>query len=127
MAPAKYGVDVSVDNTFLSPYLQRLIELGADYLPHSTTKILERALGWAGGVLVGTKPEHMERFAFVQKATGGILSPFDSYLLLRGVKTLSGADGEARCEWASRAGFLAKRLTKNRPQYLTGIEDPSSA
>jgi cystathionine gamma-lyase/cystathionine beta-lyase/cystathionine gamma-lyase/homocysteine desulfhydrase len=83
------GVEVSVDNTFLSPYLQRPIELGADIVMHSTTKFLNGHSDGLGGVLVGTKPEHAERFRFVQKCTGGILSPFDSYLLLRGVKTLA--------------------------------------
>lgn len=83
------GVELSVDNTFLSPYLQRPIELGADIVMHSTTKFLNGHSDGLGGVLVCTKPEHAERFRFVQKCTGGILSPFESYLLLRGVKTLA--------------------------------------
>jgi cystathionine beta-lyase/cystathionine gamma-synthase len=99
------GVEVSVDNTFLSPYLQRPIELGADIVMHSTTKFLNGHSDGLGGVLVGTKPEHAERFRFVQKCTGGILSPFDSYLLLRGVKTLAvrmkqhDANGRAVADW----------------------------
>lgn len=83
------SVELSVDNTFLSPYLQRPIELGADIVMHSTTKFLNGHSDGLGGVLVCTKPEQAERFRFVQKCTGGILSPFDSYLLLRGVKTLA--------------------------------------
>src|SRR5215469_15847165 len=83
------GVEVSVDNTFLSPYLQQPIELGADIVMHSTTKFLNGHSDGLGGVLIGTKPEHSEKFRFVQKCTGGILSPFESYLLLRGVKTLA--------------------------------------
>jgi cystathionine beta-lyase/cystathionine gamma-synthase len=83
------GVDLSVDNTFMSPYFQRPIEFGADIVMHSTTKFLNGHSDGLGGVLVGTKPEHKERFAFVQKCTGGILSPFESYLVLRGVKTLA--------------------------------------
>src|SRR6201987_1679042 len=83
------GVEVSVDNTFLSPYLQRPIELGADIVMHSTTKFLNGHSDGLGGVLVGTKPEHKENFAFVQKCTGGILSPFECWLVLRGVKTLA--------------------------------------
>jgi cystathionine beta-lyase/cystathionine gamma-synthase len=82
-------VELSVDNTFLSPYLQRPIELGADIVMHSTTKFLNGHSDGLGGVLVGTKPSHAETFRFVQKCTGGILAPFDSYLLLRGVKTLA--------------------------------------
>jgi cystathionine beta-lyase/cystathionine gamma-synthase len=82
------GVELSVDNTFLSPYFQRPIELGADIVMHSTTKFLNGHSDGLGGVLVCTKPEHKERFAFVQKCTGGILSPFECWLVLRGVKTL---------------------------------------
>jgi cystathionine beta-lyase/cystathionine gamma-synthase len=83
------GVELSVDNTFLSPYFQQPIALGADIVMHSTTKFLNGHSDGLGGVLVCTKPEHAERFKFVQKSTGGILSPFESYLLLRGVKTLA--------------------------------------
>src|SRR3984885_6338713 len=82
------GVEVSVDNTFLSPVLQSPIALGADIVMHSTTKFLNGHSDGLGGALVCTKPEHAERFRFVQKCTGGVLSPFESYLLLRGVKTL---------------------------------------
>ena len=89
------GVELSVDNTFLSPYLQRPIELGADIVMHSTTKFLNGHSDGLGGVLVGTKPAHAETFRFVQKCTGGILSPFDSYLLLRGREDAGGADGAA--------------------------------
>lgn len=83
------GVELSVDNTFLSPYLQSPIELGADIVMHSTTKFLNGHSDGLGGVLVCTTDEQAERFRFVQKCTGGILSPFESYLLLRGVKTLA--------------------------------------
>ena len=83
------GVELSVDNTFLSPYLQRPISLGADIVMHSTTKFLNGHSDGLGGVLVCTKPEHDETFKYIQKCTGAILSPFDSYLLLRGVKTLA--------------------------------------
>jgi cystathionine beta-lyase/cystathionine gamma-synthase len=111
------GVEVSVDNTFLSPYLQRPIELGADIVMHSTTKFLNGHSDGLGGVLVGTKPEHAERFRFVQKCTGGILPPFDSYLLLRGVKTLAvrmkqhDANGRAVADW------LVKKLGPQRVFY----------
>jgi cystathionine gamma-lyase/cystathionine beta-lyase/cystathionine gamma-lyase/homocysteine desulfhydrase len=84
-----HGVELSVDNTFLSPYLQQPIALGADIVMHSTTKFLNGHSDGLGGVLVCTKPEQAERFRYVQKCTGGILSPFESYLLLRGVKTLA--------------------------------------
>jgi cystathionine gamma-lyase/cystathionine beta-lyase/cystathionine gamma-lyase/homocysteine desulfhydrase len=84
-----HGVELSVDNTFLSPYLQQPIALGADIVMHSTTKFLNGHSDGLGGVLVCTRPEQAERFRFVQKCTGGILSPFESYLLLRGIKTLA--------------------------------------
>jgi cystathionine beta-lyase/cystathionine gamma-synthase len=83
------GVELSIDNTFMSPYLQQPIALGADIVMHSTTKYLNGHSDGLGGVLVGTKPAHREQFAFVQKCTGGILSPFEAWLVLRGVKTLA--------------------------------------
>jgi cystathionine beta-lyase/cystathionine gamma-synthase len=82
-------VEMSVDNTFMSPYFQRPIELGADIVMHSTTKFLNGHSDGIGGVLVGTKPEHREKFDFVEKSVGAILSPFESWLILRGVKTLA--------------------------------------
>jgi cystathionine beta-lyase/cystathionine gamma-synthase len=82
-------IDLSVDNTFMSPYFQRPIEFGADVVMHSTTKFLNGHSDGLGGVLVGTTPEHKESFEFVQKCTGGILSPFECFLVLRGVKTLA--------------------------------------
>jgi cystathionine beta-lyase/cystathionine gamma-synthase len=83
------AVEMSVDNTFMSPYFQRPIELGADIVMHSTTKFLNGHSDGIGGVLIGTKPEHREKFDFVEKAVGAILSPFESWLILRGVKTLA--------------------------------------
>jgi len=83
-----YGVEVSVDNTFMSPVLQSPLALGADIVMHSTTKFLNGHSDGLGGALIGSKPEHKERFWLVQKAAGGILSPFECYLVLRGIKTL---------------------------------------
>jgi cystathionine beta-lyase/cystathionine gamma-synthase len=82
------GIEVSVDNTFMSPVLQSPIALGADIVMHSTTKFLNGHSDGLGGALIGTRPEHKERFSLVQKAAGGILSPFECYLVLRGVRTL---------------------------------------
>jgi cystathionine beta-lyase/cystathionine gamma-synthase len=84
-----HGCDLSVDNTFMSPYFQQPIALGADLVMHSTTKYLNGHSDGLGGVLVGTTPRHKEQFAFIQKCTGGILSPFEAWLVLRGVKTLA--------------------------------------
>jgi cystathionine beta-lyase/cystathionine gamma-synthase len=83
------GAELVVDNTFMSPYFQRPISLGADIVLHSTTKFLNGHSDGLGGVLVATKAEHAEKFAFVQKAAGAIMSPFECWLVLRGVKTLA--------------------------------------
>src|SRR6202012_2243597 len=116
------GVEVSVDNTFLSPYLQRPIELGADIVMHSTTKFLNGHSDGLGGVLVGTKPEHAERFRFVQKCTGGILSPFESYLLLRGVKTLAVRMKQHDANGRVVADFL-KQHKKVQQVFYPGLAD----
>jgi cystathionine gamma-lyase/cystathionine beta-lyase/cystathionine gamma-lyase/homocysteine desulfhydrase len=79
---------LAVDNTFMSPYYQRPLELGADVVIHSTTKFLNGHSDSIGGVLVARLQEHSDWFYFVQKSCGAILSPFDSFLVLRGIKTL---------------------------------------
>jgi cystathionine beta-lyase/cystathionine gamma-synthase len=115
------GVELSVDNTFLSPYLQRPIELGADIVMHSTTKFLNGHSDGLGGVLVCTKPEQAETFRFVQKCTGGILSPFDSYLLLRGVKTLAVRMEQHDKNGRVVASFLVDKLGADKVFY-PGLE-----
>ena len=82
------GVELVVDNTFMSPYFQKPIALGADMVIHSTTKFLNGHSDGLGGVVVCTKPEHAGKFAF-SEGSGTILSPFESWLVLRGVKTLA--------------------------------------
>jgi cystathionine beta-lyase/cystathionine gamma-synthase len=114
-------VELSVDNTFLSPYLQRPIELGADIVMHSTTKFLNGHSDGLGGVLVCTKPEHAETFRFVQKCTGGILSPFDSYLLLRGVKTLAVRMEQHDANGQVVGEYLARKLGSDKVFY-PGLE-----
>lgn len=83
------GAFLAVDNTFLSPYFQRPIEHGADVIVHSTTKFINGHSDSIGGALIAARPEHAEWFAFMQKSAGAILSPFDSFLVLRGIKTLA--------------------------------------
>jgi len=85
----RHGAEVVVDNTFMSPYFQQPIELGADMVMHSTTKFLNGHSDGLGGVVVCTKPEQAEKLAFLQKAAGAIMSPFECWLILRGVKTLA--------------------------------------
>jgi cystathionine beta-lyase/cystathionine gamma-synthase len=83
------GARVAVDNTFLSPYFQRPFEHGADFVVHSTTKFLNGHSDSIGGALISRTPEDAEWFALVQKSAGAILSPFDCFLVMRGIKTLA--------------------------------------
>jgi cystathionine beta-lyase/cystathionine gamma-synthase len=83
-----HGIEVSVDNTFMSPVLQSPLALGADIVMHSTTKYLNGHSDSIGGAVIGSKPEHKERFLLIQKASGGILSPFECFLVLRGIRTM---------------------------------------
>jgi cystathionine gamma-lyase len=80
---------LSVDNTFMSPYFQSPLELGADIVVHSATKYLGGHSDLIGGILVFNSDEFYERLKFIQNAIGAILSPFDCWLLLRSVKTLA--------------------------------------
>jgi cystathionine gamma-lyase/cystathionine beta-lyase/cystathionine gamma-lyase/homocysteine desulfhydrase len=84
----RYDARLVVDNTFASPYLQRPLELGADLVTHSTTKYLNGHSDSVGGVVVAVRDEDIEWLKFVQNAEGAILGPFDSWLVLRGTKTL---------------------------------------
>jgi cystathionine beta-lyase/cystathionine gamma-synthase len=120
------GVEVSVDNTFMSPVLQSPLALGADIVMHSTTKFLNGHSDGLGGALIGTKPEHKERFWLVQKAAGGIMSPFEAFLVLRGIRTLPlrmkqhEENGRAVAEFLSSQPKI-KRLSypglKTHPQH----------
>src|SRR5437764_4728664 len=82
-------VELVVDNTFMSPFFQQPIALGADMVVHSTTKFLNGHSDGLGGVVACTRKDQAEKLAFLQKAAGAILSPFECWLVLRGVKTLA--------------------------------------
>ena len=84
-----HGLTVIVDNTFMTPYLQRPIELGADIVLHSATKYLGGHSDLVAGLAVVNDEETAKRLAFIQNSTGGVLGPFDSFLLIRGIKTLA--------------------------------------
>jgi cystathionine beta-lyase/cystathionine gamma-synthase len=84
----EHGAILAVDNTFMSPFFQRPLGLGADVVIHSTTKFLNGHSDSIGGVLVANSQEHGDWFNFVQKSEGAIASPWDSFLILRGIKTL---------------------------------------
>ena len=110
-------VELVVDNTFMSPYFQQPLALGATMVVHSTTKFLNGHSDGLGGVVVCSRPEQAEQFAFIQKAAGAILSPFECWLVLRGVKTLA-----VRMEQHDRSGrivadFLAKHKKVKRVFY----------
>ena len=103
-------VDLVVDNTFMSPYFQQPLALGADLVVHSTTKFLNGHSDGLGGVVVCARQEHADKLAFLQKASGAILSPFECWLVLRGVKTLA-----ARMQIHDRNGrAVADFLTKHK-------------
>jgi cystathionine beta-lyase/cystathionine gamma-synthase len=85
----RHALRLVVDNTFMSPCFQRPIEHGADIVVHSTTKYLNGHSDSVGGVAIATRPEDALRLAWLQNAVGAILSPLDSFLVLRGIKTLA--------------------------------------
>jgi cystathionine gamma-synthase len=95
------GAIVVVDNTFASPYLQRPLELGADIVLHSTTKYIGGHSDLIGGFVATNDPTIAERLYFLQKSLGGVPGPFDSWLVLRGLKTLA-VRMERHCENARR-------------------------
>ncbi|MGH9499362.1 MAG: trans-sulfuration enzyme family protein [Terriglobales bacterium] len=106
----KKKVELVVDNTFMSPYFQQPLALGADMVVHSTTKFLNGHSDGLGGVVVCTRPDQVEQLSFVQKAAGAILSPFECWLVLRGVKTLA-----VRMELHDRSGrIVADYLSRHR-------------
>jgi cystathionine gamma-lyase len=103
----KNGAILVVDNTFASPYLQQPLQLGADVVVHSTTKYLGGHSDVVGGAVIG-KRDLLANIAFYQNAAGGVPGPFDSYLVLRGLKTLA-LRMDRHC---ANAGQLAEWLTK---------------
>ena len=131
IAHAKGGIEVSVDNTFMSPMLQSPLALGADIVMHSTTKYLNGHSDGIGGALIGSTPEHKERFCLVQKAAGGIMSPFECFLVLRGIKTMPlrikqhEENGRAVAEYLSthpKVSLLAYPGLKSHPQYDLAVK-----
>jgi cystathionine beta-lyase/cystathionine gamma-synthase len=118
----KAGALVVVDNTFCSPYLQRPIELGADIVVHSTTKFLNGHSDSVGGVVVSNTDEIAETIGFLQNAVGAILSPFDSWLVLRGVKTLAVRMKRHEENGQAMANYLAHHA-KVKKVYYPGLPD----
>ena len=115
-------VELVVDNTFMSPYFQQPIALGADMVVHSTTKFLNGHSDGLGGVVVCTRKDQAERLGFVQKAAGAILSPFECWLVLRGTKTLAVRMLQHDCNGRKVADYLS-RHKKVKKVFYPGLKD----
>ena len=119
----KAGSSLVVDNTFASPCLQRPLALGADLVVHSTTKYLNGHSDSIGGVVVATRDEDIEWLKFIQNSGGAILSPFDSWLVLRGTKTLPlrmaqhTANGQALAEHLARHPKVTRVIYPGLPSH----------
>jgi len=117
------GVRLVVDNTFASPIVQRPIEFGADLVVHSTTKYLNGHSDSVGGIVVAVRDEDVEWLKFIQNAAGAILSPFDSWLVLRGTKTLAvrmaqhNANGQALAEYLASHPKVTQVLYPGLPDH----------
>ena len=111
------GCRVVVDNTFMTPYFQLPLELGADIVIHSTTKYLNGHSDSVGGVVVLKRQDDAERLQFIQNAAGAILSPFDSWLVMRGIKTLPIRMEAHNSNGMAVANFLANKKEVEKIYY----------
>lgn len=117
------GVRVVVDNTFMSPALQNPLALGADLVVHSTTKYLGGHSDVVGGVIVARKGEDAERLRFLQNAVGAVPGPWDTFLTLRGIKTLAlrmerhDENGRAIAEWLTKHKKVTRVLYPGLPSH----------
>jgi cystathionine beta-lyase/cystathionine gamma-synthase len=107
------GARVVCDNTFMSPYLQRPMEFGVDIVVHSTTKFLNGHSDGIGGAVLLSNEDDAAWIGFVQNSAGAILSPFDSWLVLRGVKTLA-----LRMEQHDKSGRAVAAFLEDHPKVL---------
>jgi cystathionine beta-lyase/cystathionine gamma-synthase len=115
------GARVVCDNTFMSPYLQRPLEFGVDIVVHSTTKYLNGHSDGVGGIVVLNDEEDAEWIGFVQNSAGAILSPFDSWLVMRGTKTLA-----LRMEQHDKSGRAVAAFLEEHPK-VRKVYYPGSA
>jgi cystathionine gamma-lyase len=120
VAKAK-GILSLVDNTFMSPYFQRPLELGADIVLHSTTKYVGGHSDIVGGALITNDEEIAKRFAFLSNSMGGVCSPFDAYVAMRSLKTLALRMRQHETNAREVAKFLAKHPKVDRVVY-PGLE-----
>lgn len=118
----KSGIMVIVDNTFLTPYFQRPLELGADIVVHSGTKFLGGHNDTLAGLIALNSDEWAERLRLIQKSEGAVLAPFDSWLIIRGIKTLS-----VRLERQQENAMIISAWLAVQPEvekvYYAGLED----
>ncbi|MGG7059027.1 trans-sulfuration enzyme family protein [Clostridium nigeriense] len=121
IAKAK-GIYTIVDNTFMTPYLQKPIKLGADIVIHSATKYLGGHSDTVSGVVVVNSEDLAERLHFIQNSTGGVLSPFDSFMLIKGIKTLAVRMDRHNENTKAIAEFLRNREEIEKV-YYPGFED----
>ncbi|MFL6276050.1 MAG: cystathionine gamma-synthase [Blastocatellia bacterium] len=111
------GLRLVVDNTFMSPYFQRPLELGADIVLHSTTKYLNGHSDSVGGVVVLNDEEDARQMAFIQNAAGAILAPMDAFLIMRGTKTLAVRMRQHDDNGRQVAQFLAEHPAARKVYY----------
>jgi cystathionine beta-lyase/cystathionine gamma-synthase len=116
------GCRVVVDNTFATPYLQQPFDFGADIVTHSTTKYLGGHSDIIGGAIVTRHAADIEPYRFQQKASGAIASPFDSWLVHRGIKTLA-VRMDRHCENAARLAHALRAHPAVERVYWPGFED----
>jgi cystathionine beta-lyase/cystathionine gamma-synthase len=112
-----HGVLLAVDNTFMSPFFQRPLERGADCVVYSTTKYLNGHSDGVGGAVILKDPELAERLQFIQNSAGAVLGPFDSWLVLRGVKTLAVRMRQHNQNGMAIAAFLAQHPKVKKVHY----------
>ena len=115
---------VVVDNTFASPYFQQPLKLGADIVVHSTTKYINGHSDVVGGALVLNDEEAYEAIKFYQNAAGGVPSPFDAWLILRGIKTLAVRMRQHEENARAVAGFLAEHPRVEKVYYPGLVSHP---
>ena len=121
------GARVVCDNTFMSPYLQRPLEFGVDIVVHSTTKYLNGHSDGVGGVVVLNDEEDANWIGFVQNSAGAILSPFDSWLVLRGTKTLALRMDQHDKTGRAVAAFLEEHPKVKKVYYPGSASHPQHA
>lgn len=117
-----FGALTVVDNTFMSPYLQRPLDFGADIVVHSATKYLGGHSNVVAGLIVAKNQELLEKLHFIQNSTGGVLGPFDSFILLQGIKTL-GVRLDRHNENASKIAEFLLNSDYVSKIYYPGLKD----